>query len=363
MRKLASIQKIKAINPIPNADRIECIDILGWHVVSQKNPDRKVGDLVVYFEIDSKMPEVPWFEDLRPYGFRIRTVKMRGQVSQGYAVPLSILEKVDHFGILLKDTVALDGRPDEVISKGGKSWVKIQEGEDVTDWLGITKYEPEIPMCLDGKIKEAFPGWISKTDEERIQANPEILDRYYTNEFNLTEKLDGTSCTVFVDMHDNSFNVCGRKWNFFETEGNALWKAIRNGKVEEGLRKMNGENFYCLQGEVIGPGIQGNKYTLKEFQFHVFNIFNMKTSQHETTKSVQKMCFDFGIKSVPYAGTIHLQHSVDDLVHLVEKRSDLNPKIYCEGLVFRPAEEINDQSIGRLSFKVINPKFLLEYGE
>lgn len=351
MRKLASIQKIKDIQPIPDADRIEVLTILGWHVVSQKRPDRKVGDLVVYFEIDSKMPEVPWFEDLRPYGHRIKTIRLKGQVSQGYAVPLDILQNVGSFDIDDYHTFRWSGGS-----------IEIEEGEDLTHVLGITKYEPPVPQSLDGTAKGGFPGWISKTDEERIQAFPQLLERYNGTEFLMTEKLDGTSCTVFVDMHDNSFNVCGRQWNLLEDNKNSLWRAIRNGDVEKKLRLMNGqEEFYCLQGEVIGPGIQGNKYALKDVEFRVFNIFNMKDSRHLTAQETGELAERIGLLTVPRTGSLTLQYTVDELVAMAERKSLLNDKIHCEGIVLRPMKEMHDPDVGRLSFKVINPKFLLKY--
>ena len=156
--RLASIQTVNAVEPIPNADAIEKIRVLGWWVVVKKGEHRP-GDKLVYCEIDSLLPERPEFEFLRreqlqagpdrrrpaqtilPAGFRIKTVKLRGQVSQGICFPLSILPP---------------GAPTE-------------EGADVTDLLGVLKWEPPLPVGMGGKVKGQFPGFLPKTDETRVQ--------------------------------------------------------------------------------------------------------------------------------------------------------------------------------------------------
>ncbi|HIE27970.1 TPA: hypothetical protein EYP66_11855 [Candidatus Poribacteria bacterium] len=161
-RALAHIERIRSIEPIEGADRIEKSTILGWEVVIRKE-EFKVGDLVVYIEIDSILPEREEFEFLRDRKFRIKTVRLRGQVSQGIAFPLSILP---------------DG-------------IQIEEGLDVTEALNIHKYEPPIPAQLSGVVKGAFPSFIPKTDETRIQSVPDVLVRHKGKVFFISEKLDG----------------------------------------------------------------------------------------------------------------------------------------------------------------------------
>ena len=171
-RKLATIEKISEIHPIPNADAIERAVIRGWNVVTRKD-EFKVGDLCVYCEIDSLMPERPEFEFLRPRGFRIRTIKLRNQISQGIAFPISILP------------AALTNDENWIVEK------ILKEGTDVTELLGIVKYEPPIPAQLSGLVKGTFPSHSIKSDEERIQ---NLIDRYedFKKEiWIVTEKLDG----------------------------------------------------------------------------------------------------------------------------------------------------------------------------
>jgi len=139
MRKLASIQRIKNLEPIAGADAIEKATVLGWQLVVKKG-EFAIGDLCVYCEIDSRLPDRPEFEFLKARGMRIRTVRLRGQISQGICFPLSILPV----------------------------YTDVQEDTDVTELLDITKYEPPIPAQLAGVAKGLFPSFIPKTDETRV---------------------------------------------------------------------------------------------------------------------------------------------------------------------------------------------------
>jgi RNA ligase (TIGR02306 family) len=174
-RKLASIQKVLDIQPIPGAEAIECLTILGWKVVAKKG-EFKIGDLVVYCEVDSILPEEDEFKFLEKVHYRIKTIKLRGQVSQGIAFPLSIL----------------DGRAELPHDPHA-------EGDDVTELLEVTKYEPYVPAQLAGLAKGSFPEFLHKTDETRIQAVPGVLYRHQNKKFYVTEKIDGSSMTVYLN--------------------------------------------------------------------------------------------------------------------------------------------------------------------
>src|SRR4051812_15769379 len=245
MRKLASIQTVNAVEPIPNADAIEKVRVLGWWVVSKKG-EHKLGDRLVYCEIDSLLPERPEFEFLRassfkpahddtPAGFRIKTVKLRGQVSQGICFPLSVVPP---------------GAPTD-------------EGADVTDLLGVRKWEPPPPLGMGGKVKGGFPGFLPKTDETRVQVLEPVLARHRGKTFHVTEKLDGTSFTAF--LREGAFGICSRNLWMDETDpGNVLARIAGTLRLEEKLRAARDRRGLDLavQAEVIGPGIQGNKYAL-----------------------------------------------------------------------------------------------------
>jgi RNA ligase (TIGR02306 family) len=353
MRKLASIQTVNAVELIPNADAIEKIRVLGWWVVVKKGEHRP-GDRVVYCEIDSLLPERPEFEFLRassfkraqtdpegnvvlPAGFRIKTVKLRGQVSQGICFPLSVLPP------------------------GGST----DEGTDVTNVLGILKWEPPVPVGMGGKVKGGFPGFLPKTDETRVQVLEPVLLRHRGKTFYVTEKLDGTSFTAFV--RQGEFGICSRNlWMDESDESNILVRVARAVKLEEKLRQAREHLGFdvAVQAEVIGPGIQKNKYGLKAVTLRAFNVLNLDAYRLLDHGAMLDVIARVGLEAVPQLGTVVLDHTVDDLVAFSEGSSVLNPQVQREGVVLRPLVEEHDEDIGgRLSFKAINPKFLLKYDE
>lgn len=347
MRKLVSIQTVNLVEPIPNADAIERVRVLGWWVVAKKG-EHKPGDRVVYCEIDSLLPERPDFEFLRassfkpahddlPAGFRIKTVKLRGQVSQGICFPLSILPS---------------GTPTE-------------EGTDVTAALGVRKWEPPLPVGMGGRVKGGFPGFLPKTDETRVQVLESVLERHRGKAFYVTEKLDGTSFTAF--LREGTFGICSRNLWMDETdEANVLARVARRLTLEGRMREVRDRRGFdlAIQAEVIGPGIQKNKYELKEVTLRVFNVLNLDTFQLLDHSLMQEVIAELGLEGVPQLGTLTLSHSVDELVAFSEGTSVLNVKAQREGVVLRPLiEEFEPEIGGRLSFKAINPKFLLKYDE
>ncbi|MBD3256034.1 MAG: RNA ligase (ATP) [Candidatus Lokiarchaeota archaeon] len=329
MRKLASIQEIKKLEPIPNADKIELATILGWKVVVRKEEFRE-GQLVVYVEVDSILPERPEFEFLRNRGFRIRTIKLRGQISQGIVFPISILPKDQ----------------------------KIEKGLDVTKILSIKKYEPPLSIQLSGEVKGKFPNFIPKTDEIRIQTIPELLEKYKGNKFYITEKLDGTSGTFYYK--DGEFGVCSRNLDLMESDDNAFWIVARKYKLEEKLRN-NGKNL-AIQGEVLGPKIQDNRYELDDLILYFFNIFDIDEQRYYKFEEIRQFISELDLDMVPILDDDYtLDDSVDTLTELSYGKSNLNPKIYREGIVVRSLREIEDSEFDRVSFKVLNPSFLLKY--
>jgi RNA ligase (TIGR02306 family) len=327
MRKLASIQKISKLEPIEGADSIVKATVLGWQLVVKKD-EFNIGDLCVYCEIDSILPEKPEFEFLKPRKMRIRTIKLRGQISQGICFPLSILP------------------PD----------VKIEEGKDVTDILGITKYEPPIPASLEGIAKGKFPSFIPKTDEARVQVLQDILDKYKGETFFYTEKLDGSSATYY--LYDGQFGVCSRNLELIETEENTLWKLAREHKIEEKLKSLN--KNYAIQGEIIGESVQSNKYNLRGQDIWFFNVYDIDEHRFLDFEEFVFFFKNLNLKTVPVLETNYeLSGNIEELVRLSVGKSVLND-VQREGIVLRPLKEIEDSS-GRISFKAINPKFLLKY--
>jgi RNA ligase (TIGR02306 family) len=352
VRKLASIQQVSAAEPIDGADAIERLRVLGWWVVAKKGEFR-LGDKVVYCEIDSLLPERQEFEFLRAgsfkpailegdqvvqrAGFRIRTARLRGQVSQGICFPLKVLPS---------------GAP-------------VETGSDVTEWMGIVKYEPPVPIGMGGRVKGPFPGFLPKTDETRVQLLEALLERRRGTVFHVTEKLDGTSCTAF--LRGNEFGVCSRnQWLDESDTSNVLVRLAMSLDLPAKLREIRDRFGFdpAIQGEAIGPGIQGNKYRLKDVELRVFNLLDIDTyrlvdcdTQHLALEAVR-------LAGVPRLGSIVLDHTVDQLVEMSMGNSQLAPSVRREGIVLRPSVEEQDPDVGgRLSFKVINPEFLLKFDE
>ena len=337
MRKLVTIQTIAALNHIAGADRIEVATVLGWFLVVNKGAF-KVGDRCIFFEVDSFLPIQPDFEFLRKScyrkladdseGFRIKTIRLRGQISQGLALPIT--------------TLPLTLLPD---------------GEDVTQALGVVKYEPPLPACLSGEAKGSFPGFLYKTDETRIQTVPGVLERHRGERFYYTEKLDGSSCTVF--HRDGAFGVCSRTLELRETESNTFWKVARKYDLEA---KLASKGNFAIQGEAIGEGIQKNKYRLLGQDLFIFNVFDIDKTRFLSKPEFVAFCEELGLKTVPIGQEFTLDHTVQELVAMTNARSSL-ADVRIEGYVFRPVTEGRDLELGRLSFKVLNPEFLLEFDE
>jgi len=338
MRKLASIQMIKSLEAIEGADAIEKAIVLGWQVVVKKG-EFKTGDLCVYCEIDSLMPERPEFEFLKPRGMRIKTIRLRGQVSQGICFPLSILP---------------DG-------------VALEENTNCTDILGIMKHEPPVPACLSGIMKGRFPSFIPKTDETRVQVLQQLLSKYKGEKCYITEKLDGSSATFYI--HNNEFGVCSRNLELLEDDTNSFWNVARQMDIENKLKGMNGN--YALQGELIGEGIQGNKLRIKGQTVRFFNAFDIERFEYLPLDRFVQLCQQLELPTVPILTTDYiLDDNIDAIVLMATIRSALRPDIWAEGIVIRPLTEKIDLLLsnenfnnGRVTFKVINPEFLLKYGE
>ena len=330
MRQLASIQKISKLSPIPDADAIEVAQVLGWHVVVKKG-QFNVGDLVIYCEIDSVLPQRDEFEFLASKRYRIRTIRLRKQISQGICFPLSLLPEG-----------------------------KYNEGDDVTKLLGVVKYEAPIPAQLQGTIKGPFPSFIPKTDETRVQNLQKILDQHVLTKCYITEKLDGSSMTCY--LKDDEFGVCSRNMNLLETEENTFWKVAREIKLEEKLRSLPKGN-YAIQGELVGEGIQGNKYGLRGHTFIMFNFFDIDTGEYCGFYELMGAATALGLETVPVLHQDYLlSNNIDDIVEMSKGRSVIGTSdCHREGIVIRPIDEKQILGFGRMSFKAINPDFLLKY--
>ena len=341
-RKLAHVETILEIIPHTNADTLEIVHVLGWQCIVLKG-QFKANDKIVFIEPDSILPEgQPAWEFMRARGFRVKTIMLRKTISQGLVFNVHTL-LADKY-LSLCEQLGISSIPD---------------GTDVTELLNITKYEPYVPANLSGLVKGNFPEFLHKTDEERVQNIPDVLIRHAGKEFYMSEKVDGSSMTVYYN--NGEFGVCSRNLDLTETVDNTFWKVARKLRIDQALR---GCGNYAIQGELIGNGIQDNKYNLSGVEFKVFNVFDIDAGKYLAFADFKRFVVAVRLETVPLLGTITLSHTVEQLLELVKGISILNKHTPREGVVFRPlVEEFDNDLHGRLSFKGINKEFLLKYNE
>lgn len=343
-RKMASIQVIEEVKAIPNADNIEAYRVNGWWVVDHKGK-HKVGDLVVYIEIDSWVPDTlaPFLskgKTPRVYkgiaGEKLRTIKLRGQLSQG---------------LLIKPDAASDT---EAVIRGysddfgwGVSQVFLK-GEDVSEFLKISKWEPALEF-MPADTKGLFPSFIPKTDQERIQnCYKDVADILATETFIVEEKIEGQSSTIY--FRDGEFGVCSRNLELKESD-NTFWNTARKYNLENKLRKL-GKNI-AIQAEQVGPGISGNIYEFTEYFLFVFDVFDIDKQEYYTREEVEKLCLDLDLTPVPVLFRNSSGLTLQQILDLSDGKSVIGfTDTLREGLVWRK------QGAPRLTFKSISNQYL-----
>ena len=328
--------------------------------------------------------------------FRVRTIKLRKQISQGLALPTNILCEF------------MSGTQAEYCNRKSVHYRQdifdklFKEGTDVTELIGVTKYDPRpenadpvskptnpvINYLMDyfwfrkvynavmpGKTKGNFPAFINKTDETRLQSYPLVLRKNLGRTIYTTEKLDGSSASYFFNKDltgkkwglfnkdkGNGFGVCSRNLRLVTPNQQYWWKYAKDHDFADlvpCLSKYLGFSI-AIQGELIGPGIQKNKYQLTELDFYCYNIFNIEAGVYLPDYQKELVCKQFHIKVVPHDDekiVLAEEHDVDFFINLSKRKSALNSKVTAEGIVCRCAD---DETI---SFKVINPEWLLKNDE
>lgn len=330
--KLASIETIKDILPHPNADKLEIAQVLGWQCIVKKG-EFKPKDKVVFVVIDTILPsDAPWAEFLKDIKnpdkpIRLKTIKLRGQYSQGLVLPLSVL------------------------SPAVQSW---HVGADVGGELGIKKYEKEVPARLSGIALGAFPAYIcSQTDEDNGLSNPDIVEEVLKNEWiTVTQKLDGSSGTIIIQDRTIT-HVCSRRLSLKETEENAFWKVAR---------KLNLEKLdlgrYVIAGEVMGCGIQGNQLKLVEPELFVFQI-KYNNSFYNYLDMVNECRNNLSCKHVPHVENFStVAQKIDtDMLQAIADKQTLPCGSPAEGIVIRPLDYRSAGNGRPLGFKIINRNY------
>jgi hypothetical protein len=371
-RKLVHIEKIIELVPIPGADFIQSSKILGWECVVKKG-EFKVGDLCAYFEIDAIVPPKPEFEFLKDVKYRVKTRKFKGSLSQGLALPLSILPPG-----------------------------KYKEGDDVTQLCNVSHYDPESnlhasnkepisenkllkylyktrpiqfllkysffrKLLLPKKEHGAWPKGIQHTDECRLQNTKydSLREKFKDKKFYVTVKMDGQSGTFFLKRKNGLF-----KKFYFGVLSRNIWKKKRDNSnywqvaikydIEKALKKAIGDkDMIIVQGEICGPGIQKNPENFTELKFFVFNVITVDLDQQYQydLEEMEEFCQQTGLQMVPtFKKELELPEDPKELLKMAEGKCHFNPKHEREGLVFRLVE--NGEKL--VSFKAISNKFLLK---
>lgn len=387
-RMLAYTVTVDSITPIEKADNIELAHVGGWNVIIRKH-EFNAGDIAVFFEIDSLLPETEWSEFLRPKKFKVKTYKLGkfNVVSQGLLLPMSILPDNKEYTIHedvtkvlgVKYYVAEDNdrkaksnpnaKYNNMCARNAKlakkKWWK---------WLMKRAWGRKLLFVFFGRKKDNpknWPVWIKKTDEDRIENVMFMLED--KNPYVVTEKIDGTSTTFFLDLtgRKSDFGVCSRNVRQMDADqknfvsdmsgiGNVYWEMAFKYNVEDALKdiaKKHNHKHVVLQGETYGESVQGNKYKLEERRFAAFNL--IFDGERLGSVEAKKILAEYNIPFVPIIDDNYILPDADDFEEFKQSadgKSVINKKCLREGFVYRSQD-------GQRSFKNVSRKFLLKAGE
>ncbi len=346
-RKLASIQRIWKTEPIEGADRIELAYVMGWKCVVKKGEFQPM-DPAVYFEIDSFLPIRPEFEFLRAgsyqkndvvgEGFRLRTQRFRGQISQGLLLPLQQFPEIP---------------ADAAI------------GTDVTGLLGVKKWEIEERVTTGGTVIGTLPRDIPHTDETRVQANPELIGEFAGLEYYISTKMDGSSHSIGID--GSGFHVTGHNYEYKDDGSSAFYNLVKaRGYMEKltAFAEQEGLTSLTVQGELCAPGIQKNRLKLAKPEWYVFTV--MENGQRVGLRRMLEVCGALGLTTVPIEETgTDLPAKYPTVEALLQRAEGEYPNGgRKEGIVIRPTEPVYCPLIeAELSMKVVSNQYLLKNGE
>lgn len=319
MRNLVTIRTVSQLVPIKDADRIELAIIDGWQCVVNKG-EFQPNSLGVFFEIDSILPASdPRFAFMEKSKWRVRSRKLKGQVSQGLLLPLNQFT--------------------------------VDELADLS-LIGVTKYEPPLPSEGQGEQKGTFPSFVPKTDQERVQNIPAILESFNFIESEITEKLDGSSFTCW--FNEGATGLASRNWEI-KPDVSGWYSNVFN-KYDLGTKLAALGRNIAIQGEILGPGIQGNKYKLTELDLFVFDVYDIDMRRYMSPSERVALVDQLGLKHVPIIPFTFLSayapFTVESLLAAADGKSYIHPEADREGLVFKGFGD-------RRSFKVISNKWLL----
>lgn len=344
MRKLASIQRVWKIEPIEGADRIELAHVLGWQCVVNKGQFKPM-DVAVYFEIDSFLPIRDVFEfmrassykktDIMGEGFRLRTMRFRGQISQGLLLPLDRFPEIPE---------------------------SADVGDDVTDLLQVRKWEIEERVTTGGTVIGTLPYDIPHTDETRVQEEPDLIKAFAGLEYYISTKMDGSSHSIGID--ENGFHVTGHNYEYKDDGSSAFYELVKvrgyQAKIEEYVNAL-GLKTLTIQGELCAPGIQQNRLRLARPEWYVFTV--RENGKRVGLQRMLQICEALGMTPVPIEEVDTDLPSKYPTVEALLERADGNYPNggKKEGIVVRPTEPVYCPLISAsLSMKIVSNKYLLK---
>ena len=344
MRKLASIQRVWKIEPIEGADRIELAHVLGWQCVVNKGQFKPM-DVAVYFEIDSFLPIRDVFEfmrassykktDIMGEGFRLRTMRFRGQISQGLLLPLDRFPEIPE---------------------------SADVGDDVTDLLQVRKWEIEERVTTGGTVIGTLPYDIPHTDETRVQEEPDLIKAFAGLEYYISTKMDGSSHSIVID--ENGFHVTGHNYEYKDDGSSAFYELVKargyQAKIEEYVNAL-GLKTLTIQGELCAPGIQQNRLRLARPEWYVFTV--RENGKRVGLQRMLQICEALGMTPVPIEEVDTDLPSKYPTVEALLERADGNYPNggKKEGIVVRPTEPVYCPLISAsLSMKIVSNKYLLK---
>ena len=385
-RALAYPVIVDEVKPIPNYDRVEHVRVGGWWMVCHKG-DFHVGDKALYIETDSLVPsDDERFAFLEPKKYKVKTIKLCKVYSQGLLMPLNLFpelrDKDVHEDVTkllgIKYYVAEDNVRKAKSNPNAKYNNMCARNKNLAKkkwwkWLMKRAWGRKLLFVFFGRKKDnpkGFPTWIKKTDEDRIENCLWMLDD--KNPYVVTEKIDGTSTTVFLDTTGRKpdFGVCSRNvrqvdmdeenYHSKDAGGNVYWEMVVKYHMEDALKKIANERDtkrVVIQGETYGEAVQANPYKISERRFAAFNLIldGVRLGSIEA----KNILAEYEIPFVPIIDDNYILPDKDDFEEFkksADGKSVINKKVLREGFVYRSQD-------GQRSFKNVSRKFLMAKGE
>ena len=382
-RALAYTVHIDAIDPIEGADNIALATVGGWKVIVKKE-EFKPGDLAVFFEIDSKLPEEERYEFMERKHYAVKSMKLGkfGVISQGLLMPMNCFPELDKDIAVNTDltdvlhityAVAEDNKRKASVNKDAKYQSMAARHKNIfrqkwARWFMRREWGRKLMFFFFGRKKDnprEFPTFVSKTDEERVENQPWRIGDGKT--YLATEKLDGTSCTYALERKGKNkfeFYVCSRNVRQQDEkqecyhDRNIYWDLAFKYNIEQHLKdflnKFTSLKWVCIQGEGVGS-VQGNPLKLKEDDLYVFNFKESETGRWPS-RAGKEQIEEWGMKWVPILGEVQMPDTMEELKVLATGKSQINPNVMREGIVYRSLD-------GSDSFKNVSREYLLKHNQ